>query len=193
MLEVIGAGLGRTGTHSLGRALEILGFGPCYNIREVGKNSGHDLVWSDAMDGKAVDWDSVFASYKSAVEWPAVAFLSLLVRHFSEAKVVLTLRDPESWYESANSTIFDALELSAHNPDPDKRRRMGLMRRLILERTFTGRYREKKYALTSSAVTIRLSWSCYHLSACSSTISKMDGNHCVSSWGSGFQKSRFPN
>lgn len=147
MLKVIGAGLGRTGTHSLGRAFEILGFGPCYNILEVRKNPGHAVIWNHAMGRKAVDWDLLFTAYNSAVEWPTVAFLSEVIQHFSEAKVVLTLRDPASWYESANTTIFDALELSAHHPDPGKRERMGLMRRLILERTFAGRYREKQYAL----------------------------------------------
>jgi hypothetical protein len=34
-LEVIGAGLGRTGTISLKVALEELGFGPCYHMSEV--------------------------------------------------------------------------------------------------------------------------------------------------------------
>ena len=35
MLQIIGACFRRTGTHSLGLALEILGYGPCYNITEV--------------------------------------------------------------------------------------------------------------------------------------------------------------
>jgi hypothetical protein len=49
MLEVIGAGLGRTGTHSLGLALEKLGFGPCYNIYEVGKNPSHQELWKQKV------------------------------------------------------------------------------------------------------------------------------------------------
>ena len=34
-LKVIGAGFGRTGTHSLKIALEMLGFAPCYHMVEV--------------------------------------------------------------------------------------------------------------------------------------------------------------
>ena len=34
-LSVIGAGFGRTGTHSLNLALEILGFGPCHHMEDV--------------------------------------------------------------------------------------------------------------------------------------------------------------
>lgn len=147
MLQVIGAGFGRTGTHSLGLALEKLGLGPCYNILEMSKNPDHTEIWNRAMNGKPVDWDSLFSSYKSAVEWPTVAFLPELVQHFSDATVILTVRAPESWYESANATIFDGLELSAQNPDPDKRRRSGLQRRLILERTFAGKYRDKAHTI----------------------------------------------
>ncbi len=34
-LKVIGAGFGRTGTHSLKIALEMLGLAPCYHMVEV--------------------------------------------------------------------------------------------------------------------------------------------------------------
>lgn len=147
MLQVIGAGFGRTGTHSLELALEKLGLGPCYNIREVSKNTGHTAIWSEAIEGNPVDWDALFTSYKSTVEWPAVAFVSEIIEHFAAAKVVLTLRDPVSWYESAEATIFEGLELSAHNPDPAKRESSRMKRRLILEHTFHGRYRDKEHTI----------------------------------------------
>jgi len=147
MLQVIGAGFGRTGTHNLGLALEKVGLGPCYNFLEVTKSHHHTKFWNNAIDGKPVNWNFLFADYKSAVEWPAVAFLPELIQHFPKAKVILTLRDPESWFESAQATIFDGLELSAHNPDPVKRERSGMARRLILERTFDGKYRDKEHAI----------------------------------------------
>jgi hypothetical protein len=147
MVRVIGAGFGRTGTHSLGLALQKLGFGPCYNIQQVSKHDGHHALWTDAMDGKAVDWDKLFEGYNSAVEWPAIAFLPQILAHYPQAKVILTLRDPESWFESANSTIFEGLELSARNPDLIKRERGAMQRRLILEETFNGRYRDKEHAI----------------------------------------------
>jgi hypothetical protein len=107
MLQVIGAGFGRMGTHSLGRALEILRFGPCYTTPEVSKNPDHIDLWRSAIEGKPIDWHSLFAGYKSSAEWPAVAFLPDLIQHFSQVKVILTIRDPESWYKSAAATIFD--------------------------------------------------------------------------------------
>jgi len=59
----------------------------------------------------------------------------------------LTLREPETWYESASKTIFEGLELSAYNPDPLKRERGSMNRRLILERTFEGRQHDKQFAI----------------------------------------------
>lgn len=147
MLEVIGAGFGRTGTHSLGRALEKLGFGPCYTLREVEKNEGHVELWNHALDGKWIDWKHLFRSYKSSVEWPGAFFFQELVQDFPDAKVILTLREPESWYESASKTIFKGLELSAYNPDLLKREKSSLNRRLILKRTFQERYHEKEFAI----------------------------------------------
>ena len=55
-LRVIGAGCGRTGTASLKRALEILGFGPCYHMYEVVKN-GHESRWIAALASPdTADW-----------------------------------------------------------------------------------------------------------------------------------------
>lgn len=147
MLKVIGAGFGRTGTHSLGLALDRLGLGPCYHLLEVAKNPGHAEMWLQALDGKPLDWGQLFAGYTSTVEWPGAAFFAELAEYFPDAKVILTLRDPGSWFESASETIFEGLELSAQNPDPLKRASSQLQRRLILERTFAGRYWEQEYAI----------------------------------------------
>ena len=86
-LKVIGAGLGRTGTHSLAFALEQLGFGLCYKITEVERNPDHVAMWNAALDGEPVDWDALYASYQSAVEWPTVSSLQPLAAHYPDAKI----------------------------------------------------------------------------------------------------------
>ncbi len=148
MLEVVGAGLGRTGTHSLAEALEIVGFGPCYTILDVEQNLGHHLAWSRAANGELIDWGSLFQEYRSAVDWPTVSFLPAILREFSECKVVLTLRDASSWYESARATIFPGLEASAFHPDPEQRSRSELNRNLILDGVFEGKYWDRDHAIT---------------------------------------------
>lgn len=146
-LQIIGAGLGRTGTHSLAIALEKLGFGPCYHLLEIDKNAGHLQLWNEALKGKPINWSSLFQAYNSVVEWPAVSFLPQLLKTYPDAKFILTQRDAEAWYESAHVTIFEGLELSQHNPDPSKRASADFKRRLILEGTFSGKYRDKAHTI----------------------------------------------
>jgi hypothetical protein len=105
-LSVIGAGFGRTGTMSLKLALEQLGMGPCYHMREVFKNPAAPGYWEAAADGKPVDWEEVFAGYRSTVDWPSATFYKELADAYPDAKVILTVRDPEAWFMSTQATIF---------------------------------------------------------------------------------------
>lgn len=105
-LRVIGAGIGRTGTTSLKLALEQLGFDKCYHIEEVAKNPTHTSMWMDAANRKRVNWDALFDGYQAAVDLPIYPFYRELMAHYPDAKVILTLREPEEWYESASQTIF---------------------------------------------------------------------------------------
>jgi hypothetical protein len=104
-LKVIGAGLGRTGTMSLKLALEQIGFGPCYHMVEVFK-LGTAPTWARAFRGEKMDWEAVFDGFPSTVDWPGCDFYAELAELYPEAKVILSLRDPESWYRSTQETIF---------------------------------------------------------------------------------------
>ena len=104
-LEVIGAGFGRTGTNSLKLALERLGFGPCHHMFEVRDNPEQLPAWEAAARGEAVDWDAVFDGYRSQVDWPGAAYWRQLSEHYPKAKVILSVRDPNEWFDSVQSTI----------------------------------------------------------------------------------------
>ena len=104
-LDVIGVGLGRTGTMSLKVALEILGFKPCYHMVEVWANPQCMRGWVEAADGQP-DWETLFAGYRATVDYPGCHFWRELTSAYPQAKVVLTVRDPESWFESTQTTIF---------------------------------------------------------------------------------------
>lgn len=106
-LSVIGAGFGRTGTASLKLALEQLGYGPCYHMFEVFKNPAAPGFWEAAADGASMDWEQVFAGYSSTVDWPSTTFYETLANAYPDAKVILTERDPESWWRSTQATIFN--------------------------------------------------------------------------------------
>jgi len=96
-LEVIGAGHERTGTRSLKEALEILGFGPCYHVEELLAHPERVQGWQRATAGEPVDWEALLAGYRSAVDFPVYPLYRPLMERYPEAKVILTVRDPEAW------------------------------------------------------------------------------------------------
>ena len=104
-LRVIGAGLGRMGTMSLKVALEKLGFTPCYHMAElVASEDGH-WRWLDVLNGKA-SWDTIFEGFLATTDYPACNYWRELAGHYPDAKVVLTVRDPDAWFDSVNATIL---------------------------------------------------------------------------------------
>ena len=105
-LKVIGAGLGRTATFSLKFALEHLGFGPCYHMAEVFAGSRRNVpLWLDVVRGNP-DWDAVFAGYQSTTDYPACTYWRELTALYPDAKVILTVRDADTWFDSVSETIF---------------------------------------------------------------------------------------
>jgi hypothetical protein len=105
-LRVVGAGLGRTGTHSLKIALEQLLGGPCYHMIEVFGHPDHIELWQQAVDGEPPQWDRLFEGYTAAVDWPTSAFWRELADHYPDAVVLLSTRGADSWWTSADATIF---------------------------------------------------------------------------------------
>ncbi len=147
-LAVIGAGFGRTGTLSLKLALELLGFDPCYHMVEVIARAEHAALWWDAASEKLVNWGTLFGGYKAAVDWPSAHYWRELAARYPEARIILTVRDPESWYRSVYATIYRALTRlpdDTRGPGPDHR---DVATRLVLEKTFHGRFGDREYALS---------------------------------------------
>ena len=105
-LSVIGAGLGRTGTLSLKFALEQLGLGPCYHMIEVFKIPAAPGQWLRAARGEAMDWEEVFQGFNSTVDWPSCDFYREHAELYPDAKVILTVRDSQRWFDSTQATIF---------------------------------------------------------------------------------------
>jgi len=109
MIEVIGAGFGRTGTASLQTALNQLGFGPCYHASEVFAEPEDLTSWAAAADGQRGAWRLPLRGYRSTIDWPAVAFWRELIDAYPDARVILTTRDADQWYESLTQTILKTM------------------------------------------------------------------------------------
>ncbi|MAJ61542.1 MAG: hypothetical protein CBC48_17280 [bacterium TMED88] len=105
-MRVIGAGLGRTGTNSLKIALEMLLDGPCYHMFELFQRPQDVTTWQAAVRDEPVDWTDFMQSWSACVDWPAAPFFDQLAHAFPDALVLLSVRDPAEWFQSASQTIF---------------------------------------------------------------------------------------
>jgi len=144
-LKVVGAGLGRTGTHSLKLALEQLLGEPCYHMVETFGKPGVMEAWEAADEGRGPDWEEMLAGYGAAVDWPAAAFWRELSERYPDAVVVLSVRSsPEAWWDSMEQTIVAALQSPAGEPEQAERRKI---MREMLSRRFTETWWERDAAM----------------------------------------------
>ena len=114
--KIIGASFGRTGTTSLRKALELMGFGPCYHMHELFSNPQHIFQWEKALERKPNALKNLMRKYKSMVDFPVCSYYKELYEMFPGSKVLLTYRDPEEWYDSISSTIFQ-IDWANWNPE----------------------------------------------------------------------------
>ena len=147
-LSVIGAGFGRTGTMSLKLALEQLGVGLSHHMDEVFANPEQLPNWAAAAAGESVDWDDVYKGYSATVDWPGAFFWRELADHYPDAKIILTTRSTESWWESYSKTIMAFFrDMMPDVPDPHVQAVGAMATQIIGERTFGGPI-DNKYAAT---------------------------------------------
>lgn len=138
-LSVLGVGFGRTGTESLKKALEILGFGPCYHMFEVLPHQERVDQWVSLAQGETLDWDEVFDGYHSSVDWPAAHFWRDIAAHYPDAKLILSVRDPERWFESMSNTILPVLRTGT---DPNS-----LGNQMFVPQTFEGNIEDRDHVI----------------------------------------------
>ncbi len=158
-LKVIGAGMARTGTSSLKAALSELGFGPCYQMRELLSHPEQVTFWSQASWVKAIDWDELFQDYQATVDFPSYRYYYQLLQYYPDAKVILTVRDPQAWYESALNTIYQVVEPQTGQkflktlklPNSPRTRYLervwSLVEKELWQSDFQGKFADKQYAI----------------------------------------------
>lgn len=140
-LQIIGAGLGRTGTASTKLAIEQLGLGRCYHMGEVIANPSHMAYWIAAADGKP-EWGTLLAGYVATTDYPACTFWRELSEYFPEAKVMLTVRDAEKWFESVNETIMSQKMIEYVKDTP-----FGALNQRTIWDTVEGRMADRDYMI----------------------------------------------
>lgn len=157
-MEVIGAGFARTGTKSLQEALEILGYGKCYHMVTLFGNPQDIKYWEAAATGQKVEWEKLFDGCKSVVDFPGSFYYKELMSKYPDAKIILSKRDAESWYNSAYSTIYSfnpgvktklkLVSFALFNERARNLLRIVKMNKLtIWDRLFQKRFEDKDFAI----------------------------------------------
>ncbi|PHN02048.1 sulfotransferase family protein [Flavilitoribacter nigricans] len=107
-IQIIGAGFPRTGTTTLKRSLEILGFEKCYHMKELLLNPDMLPYWQELEKTGSTDWDTLYEGYVGSVDFPCYPFYKAHMERYPDAKVILTVRPFESWYNSLYTTVWQA-------------------------------------------------------------------------------------
>ncbi len=148
-LKVVGAGLGRTGTTSLKKALEVLTGGPCYHMFEVFEHPESVAGWHAVVRGESEDWDALMGDYTASVDWPAAAYWPELSVANPDAIVLLSSRArPAEWWASMEKTIITILTTELPPGDQGRAAHRAMVLDLF-DRRFTPDWRDPHAAMAA--------------------------------------------
>ncbi|MFX0063906.1 MAG: sulfotransferase family protein [Candidatus Hermodarchaeota archaeon] len=153
LMQLIGAAFGRTGTTSLKAALEELGLKPCYHAKTLFTHPSHAKIWLNAAQKNQINWQQTFKQYKAALDFPAFIYYQELIAAFPDAKVLLTVRDFKSWYESTHQTIYAVSKVVSSIPRwltelISPLRNMIKLTATMWDGLFQGRFEDQDYAIS---------------------------------------------
>ncbi|MET3579830.1 hypothetical protein ABID19_002861 [Mesorhizobium robiniae] len=106
---------------------------------EVMANDDQKRLWRALAKGTAPDWNQLFAGYASCIDWPSAYYWRDLIEFYPDARVILTYRSPESWWESFAKTILAGISQSTDQES------LGLA--LISRQVFGGRPHDRAHAI----------------------------------------------
>lgn len=103
-MEVICAGWGRTGTRSLKYALEHLTGKPSYHMQNILLSKKDAVKWHTSIfnSDKDFNWEDIYDGYGACLDFPSCNYYKELMEFYPDAKVILTVRDDQSWIKSWN-------------------------------------------------------------------------------------------
>ena len=107
-IKIIGAGFPRTGTTTLKRCLEVLGYSKTYHMKELIVNNEKLHHWLELEQTRTTDWDALYDGYQATVDFPGYPYYKEHMERYPDAKVILTVRPFDKWYVSAYNTVWQA-------------------------------------------------------------------------------------
>ena len=107
-IKIIGAGFPRTGTNTLKKSLEMLGYSKTYHMKELLMNPKNLHYWLTLEQTGTTNWDELYDGFEATVDFPAYPWYKEHLEQYPDAKIILTVRPFEKWYTSIGSTIWKA-------------------------------------------------------------------------------------
>jgi len=107
-IKIIGAGLPRTGTNTLKESLEMLGYNKTYHMKELLVHPENLHHWVTLKETGMTKWEELYDGFEATVDFPGYPWYKEHMKHYPDAKVILTVRPFEKWYTSVYSTIWQA-------------------------------------------------------------------------------------
>ncbi len=107
-MKIIGAGFPRTGTNTLKQALEIVGISKAYHFKDLMLDPDNLHYWKTLSETGTMNWDEIYDGYEASVDFPCYPWYKEHMEQYPDAKVILTVRPFEKWYESVQNTIWVA-------------------------------------------------------------------------------------
>ncbi len=102
-MKLVFAGLGRTGTTSLVKAMEILGLSVLAQEKLFRNRKAHRNV-NDSLRGKADLDPDLFSGIDVTIGWPLCFLIKEQLDRFPDAHCILNVREPERWFDSVERT-----------------------------------------------------------------------------------------
>ena len=96
-------------------------------------------LWLEAVQRKP-NWDAIFDGFESTTDYPACTYWRELTAYYPDAKVILTVRDPDSWFDSVSETIFSEQMMGSLAGTPIE----AMMNGVIFD-AFDGRVRDRAF------------------------------------------------
>ena len=103
-MKIICAGWGRTGTRSLKYALEKLLAQPSYHMQNILLNKKDAKIWHRSIfrHNQKFNWEEIYEGFGACLDFPSCNYYKELMKAYPDAKVILTIRDDQSWIKSWN-------------------------------------------------------------------------------------------
>lgn len=157
-IKIIGAGFPRTGTTTLKRSLETLGFNRVYHMKELLVNPDMLHYWKTLDQTGTTDWDGLYSGFDATVDFPCYPWYKEHMKQYPDARVILTVRDFESWHKSVSGTVMTAgpqtpgekIAMMGKLLTSSRARKVvsciKLFKDKFFRREFEGRFSDKSYA-----------------------------------------------